>query len=95
MTSRLSGLWAGKDGIWYTKGVRAALGERFRHGLVKIVQVETKGEKTDDKILYIIMWTNISLTKYPSSVCLQITTSHLDDFRLNVSFSRSDENLLF
>lgn len=33
------------------KGVRAALGERFRHGLVKIVQVETKGEKTDDKIL--------------------------------------------
>ncbi|XP_071823456.1 uncharacterized protein [Apostichopus japonicus] len=33
------------------KGVRAALGERFRHGLVKTVQVETKGEKTDNKIL--------------------------------------------
>lgn len=34
-----------------SEGVRAALGERFRHGLVKIVQVETKGEKTDEKIL--------------------------------------------
>lgn len=35
----------------FAEGVRAALGERFRHGLVKTVQVETKGEKTDKKIL--------------------------------------------
>lgn len=37
--------------VLFSEGVRAALGERFRHGLVKTVQVETKGEKTDNKIL--------------------------------------------